>query len=50
MEAEKIKIILADNRTIVRTCIAHLMNHHNANIQVIGEAPDGLHLDRKSVG
>jgi len=44
MEAKKIKIILADNRTIVRTCISHLMNHHNANIQVIGEALDGWHL------
>ena len=44
MEAKKIKIILADNRTIVRTCISHLMNHHNANIQVIGKALDGWHL------
>ena len=44
MEAKKIKIILADNRTIVRTCISHLMNHLNANIQVIGETPDGSNL------
>lgn len=43
-QMEAIKIILADNRTIVRTCISHLMKHHKANIEVSGEAEDGWHL------
>jgi DNA-binding NarL/FixJ family response regulator len=43
-QMKAIKIILADNRTLVRTCISHLMEHHRANIEVVGEAPDGWHL------
>ena len=44
MKSKKIKIFLADNRTIVRTCISHLMKHYRANIEVVGVASDGWHL------
>ncbi len=44
MKFKKIKIFLADNRTIVRTCISHLMKHYRANIEVVGVASDGWHL------
>jgi len=44
MKFKKIKIFLADNHTIVRTCISHLMKHYRANIEVVGVASDGWHL------
>ncbi len=42
--SKKIKIILADNRTLVRNCIANSIQQSATNIEVVAEAPDGWHL------
>jgi two-component system, NarL family, invasion response regulator UvrY len=42
--SKKIKIILADNRTLVRNCIANSIQQHAMNIEIVAEAPDGWHL------